>query len=53
MEQVAADVVVVGTGPGGMGAVAAAVNLGGKTRSEWCDRAARFGAEVIAKLPKH
>jgi probable F420-dependent oxidoreductase len=27
------------------------VGIAGHTRAEWCDRAERFGAEVIAKLP--
>jgi probable F420-dependent oxidoreductase len=35
-----------------LGAVGAAVNLVGRTRAEWCDNAERFGAEVLAKLPK-
>ena len=36
-----------------LGAVAAAVHLVGRTRAEWCDNAERFGADVLAKLPKH
>jgi probable F420-dependent oxidoreductase len=35
-----------------MGVSGAAVNVAGRTRTEWCDNAARFGADVLAKLPK-
>ncbi len=35
-----------------LGASGAAVHIVGKTRTEWCDNAERFGAEVLAKLPK-
>jgi probable F420-dependent oxidoreductase len=35
-----------------LGASGAAVHIVGKTRAEWCDNAERFGAEVLAKLPK-
>jgi probable F420-dependent oxidoreductase len=35
-----------------LGAAGAAVHIEGKTRAEWCDNAARFGADVLAKLPK-
>ena len=34
-----------------LGVSAVAANIMASTRSEWCDYAARFGAEVIAKLP--
>jgi len=30
----------------------AAVSIEGKTRAQWCDNAERFGADVIAKIPK-
>lgn len=33
-----------------MGVTGVAVPLDGRTRAEWCDNAARFGAEVISKL---
>ncbi len=33
-----------------MGVIGAGISIDGKTRAEWCDNAARFGAEVIAKL---
>jgi probable F420-dependent oxidoreductase len=33
-----------------MGVVAAGMNISGRTRAEWCDNVARFGAEVIARL---
>ena len=33
-----------------MGIVGAAVSVDGRTRAEWCDNAARVGADVIAKL---
>ena len=36
-----------------LGAVGAAVHLAGRTRAEWCDNAERFGADVLAKLPKN
>jgi probable F420-dependent oxidoreductase len=36
-----------------LGAVGAAVHLVGRTRAEWCDNAERFGADVLAKLPKN
>lgn len=35
-----------------LGAVGAAVHIVGRTRAEWCDNAERFGADVLAKLPK-
>ena len=35
-----------------MGITGVALHLDGKTRAEWCDNAARCGAEVLAKLPK-
>jgi probable F420-dependent oxidoreductase len=35
-----------------LGAVGAAVHIVGRTRTEWCDKAERFGADVLAKLPK-
>jgi probable F420-dependent oxidoreductase len=36
----------------GLGVSGVAVHMDGKTRAEWCDNAERFGANVIAKLPK-
>jgi probable F420-dependent oxidoreductase len=33
-----------------MGVIGAGISIDGKTRAEWCDNAARFGADVIAKL---
>lgn len=33
-----------------MGIAGAAVSIDGRTRAEWCDNAARVGADVIAKL---
>jgi probable F420-dependent oxidoreductase len=33
-----------------LGVSAITVDIAGQTRAEWCDRAERFGAEVIAKL---
>jgi probable F420-dependent oxidoreductase len=35
-----------------LGAVGAAVHIEGRTRAEWCDKAERFGSDVIAKLPR-
>jgi probable F420-dependent oxidoreductase len=35
-----------------MGVSGAAVHIEGKTRAEWCEHAERFGADVLAKLPK-
>lgn len=35
-----------------LGVVGAAVHIQADTRAEWCDHAARFGADVLAKLPK-
>jgi probable F420-dependent oxidoreductase len=33
-----------------LGIVGAAVNVEGRTRAEWCDKAERFGTDVLAKL---
>lgn len=33
-----------------MGVIGAAVNFSGKTRSEWCDQAEQFAADVLAKI---
>lgn len=33
-----------------MGVVGAGISIEGRTRAEWCDNAARFGADVISKL---
>jgi probable F420-dependent oxidoreductase len=35
-----------------IGVTGCAVNIIAKTRAEWCDYAERFGAEVLAKVPK-
>jgi alkanesulfonate monooxygenase SsuD/methylene tetrahydromethanopterin reductase-like flavin-dependent oxidoreductase (luciferase family) len=35
-----------------LGASGAAVHIVGRTRAQWCDNAARFGVDVLAKLPK-
>lgn len=37
---------------GELGIVGAAVHIQASTRAEWCDHAERFGADVLAKLPK-
>ena len=37
---------------GEMGISGTAVNFLASSRAEWCDHAERFGAEVLAKLPK-
>lgn len=36
-----------------LGVSGCAVHVLARSRAEWCDRAERFGAEVLAKLPKH
>lgn len=33
-----------------MGVVGAGISIEGRTRAEWCENAARFGADVISKL---
>jgi len=33
-----------------MGVTGAAVHIDGRTRSEWCDNAARYGADVLSRL---
>ncbi len=35
-----------------LGIIGAGVHMDGKTRSEWCDNAERFGSEVLSKLDK-
>jgi probable F420-dependent oxidoreductase len=35
-----------------LGVTEATVHVSGRTRAEWCDNAARYGADVIAKLAK-
>jgi probable F420-dependent oxidoreductase len=35
-----------------IGVTAVTLNFSGKTRTEWCENAERYGVEVIAKLPQ-
>lgn len=37
---------------GAIGVTAVTLNVSGKTRTEWCENAERYGVDVIAKLPQ-